>query len=136
MNNPLKFMTAGKAIVTFQSLKSKKHYTYKVLTARGAIGNKYLVFVLTGPDNTRDYTYMGMFDHDNREGLIRTAKSKISSDAKSWLAFQWVYKALKGGSMPAGLLVQHEGRCGRCGRKLTHPDSLATGIGPECAGRL
>lgn len=26
------------------------------------------------------------------------------------------------------------GRCRLCNRKLTHPDSVATGIGPECAG--
>lgn len=26
------------------------------------------------------------------------------------------------------------GRCRICNRKLTHPDSVATGIGPECAG--
>jgi hypothetical protein len=26
------------------------------------------------------------------------------------------------------------GRCRCCNRKLTHPDSVATGIGPECAG--
>jgi Family of unknown function (DUF6011) len=25
--------------------------------------------------------------------------------------------------------------CGRCGRELTHPDSIALGIGPECRGK-
>jgi Family of unknown function (DUF6011) len=25
--------------------------------------------------------------------------------------------------------------CGRCGRELTHPDSIAAGIGPECRGQ-
>jgi hypothetical protein len=25
--------------------------------------------------------------------------------------------------------------CGRCGRELTHPDSIALGIGPECRGQ-
>jgi hypothetical protein len=28
-----------------------------------------------------------------------------------------------------------EGRCARCGRKLTVPASLSFGLGPECAGR-
>lgn len=31
--------------------------------------------------------------------------------------------------------VWHEGRCGRCGRKLTVPESIETGIGPDCAKR-
>lgn len=29
--------------------------------------------------------------------------------------------------------VWHEGSCGRCGRKLTVPSSIETGLGPECA---
>lgn len=28
-----------------------------------------------------------------------------------------------------------EARCRRCGRPLTHPESVATGLGPICAGR-
>ncbi len=28
------------------------------------------------------------------------------------------------------------GRCMVCGRKLTHPASIAAGIGPVCAGKL
>jgi len=136
MKNHLQFMLAGKAILTAQSLKSKKHYTYKILKAKGAIGNCFLVFVLTGPDNSNDYTYMGMFNHDDGKGVFRTTKSRIAADAKSFLAFNWIYKKLKSGGLPAGLYLQHAGKCGRCGRKLTHPDSLETGIGPECAGRL
>jgi hypothetical protein len=30
------------------------------------------------------------------------------------------------------LEVWHEGRCGRCGRALTVPESVERGIGPEC----
>jgi hypothetical protein len=38
--------------------------------------------------------------------------------------------------LPKGLKVHHEGRCCRCGRKLTVPESIETGLGPECASRL
>jgi hypothetical protein len=31
--------------------------------------------------------------------------------------------------------VESEARCLRCNRRLTHPESLVTGIGPECSGR-
>jgi hypothetical protein len=30
----------------------------------------------------------------------------------------------------------HEGKCCRCGRKLTVPASIASGIGPECATKI
>jgi hypothetical protein len=29
--------------------------------------------------------------------------------------------------------VWHEGKCGKCGRALTVPSSILTGIGPECS---
>lgn len=28
--------------------------------------------------------------------------------------------------------IEHEGQCMRCGRKLTNPESINIGIGPEC----
>jgi hypothetical protein len=34
----------------------------------------------------------------------------------------------------AGTYGQHTGKCGRCGRKLTDPQSIARGIGPDCLG--
>jgi hypothetical protein len=36
------------------------------------------------------------------------------------------------GILGATLEFWHEGRCGRCGRRLTVPDSIASGYGPEC----
>jgi len=35
-----------------------------------------------------------------------------------------------------GFALHHEGKCGRCGRKLTVPLSIETGIGPECASKM
>jgi hypothetical protein len=41
------------------------------------------------------------------------------------------------GKTPAevDLEVWHEGRCGACGRRLTVPESIERGLGPECYGR-
>jgi hypothetical protein len=35
-----------------------------------------------------------------------------------------------------GTTLQHAGRCGRCGKTLTVPESKATGLGPDCAAAL
>jgi hypothetical protein len=35
--------------------------------------------------------------------------------------------------LPGSVDVLHSGRCGRCGRTLTTPDSIERGLGPECA---
>lgn len=34
-----------------------------------------------------------------------------------------------------GYTILRESRCCRCNRKLTHPESIRLGIGPECASR-
>ena len=35
----------------------------------------------------------------------------------------------------AGFDVHHEGKCGKCGRPLTVPESVKTGLGPICSGK-
>ena len=38
-------------------------------------------------------------------------------------------------ALPDGYTIRHNGRCFVCGRELTDPNSIATGIGPICATR-
>jgi len=38
--------------------------------------------------------------------------------------------------LPETIVVYHHGTCGRCRRKLTDPESITTGIGPECVKKL
>jgi hypothetical protein len=45
---------------------------------------------------------------------------------------RWAVKAVAKGSLPEGYKIQHEGKCCRCGRTLTTPESIERGIGPEC----
>jgi hypothetical protein len=52
-----------------------------------------------------------------------------------WLGRRF-WRHVTAGELPVTLSMQHEGHCGRCGRTLTHPDSINTGYGPECAARI
>ena len=63
-------------------------------------------------------------------------KSRVAADSKSVLGFGYLVNDLMADRMPKDMQVQHEGACGRCGHKLTHPDSITRGIGPECAGQV
>lgn len=38
-------------------------------------------------------------------------------------------------TLTGGMVLAPAAWCARCGRMLTHPDSLASGYGPECDGR-
>lgn len=135
----LRFMLAGKAIMTLKSLRTGQHFTYKVKKAQdwnGIQSKLSFVSVLNGPDNTTNYSYMGTIT-PKLDRLCTSAKSRVGSAAPSFKAFAWFLQALAAaGDLPADLEVRHEGRCGKCGRLLTHPESIDRGIGPECWGKM
>lgn len=137
----VRFMLAGDAYVTFQSRKTGNRFTYRVEAKRrpeetvGAIGTcaggpSHFVSVLVGPDNGRNYKYLGTIF----EGRVYAhgKKSTIDKSAASAIAFAWVWRTLTGGRMHEQLAVYHEGRCGACGRRLTTPLSISRGMGASC----
>lgn len=123
----LKFILAGKAIFTVLNPNSGNRFTFKIKKAKQ--GNNYFASVLSGTDNNTDYTYIG---HINSTGLNHSAKSKVSIDSKSFRTLKYVLAKLDSKSLDSFIEVYHEGKCGRCGRKLTTPDSILSGFGPEC----
>ena len=128
-----RFMLGGNAIVTFESGKTGVHFTYRVQAPKKPRGGavSHFVSVLTGPDQ---FQYLGCIFQSTLYSHGRN--SKIGSDAKSAQAFAWAWKKLSAGIMPGGMAVFHEGRCGRCGRRLTVPESVTSGFGPECSARM
>lgn len=123
------FILAGKARVTFRSTVTGQRFTYKVVVK----GSVAFVSVLTGPDNSASYTYLGTIFGGTTYRHGR--KSPIGQAAPSARAFAWAFGHLSSGRLPATLEVHHEGTCGRCGRALTVPESVISGFGPECAKR-
>jgi hypothetical protein len=125
----IKFMLAGNATVTFQGKVS--HFTYKLKASDD--GAVTFVSLLNGPDNEGGFRYLGYI----RRGVyLHGKRSKIGATAPAAKAFAWTYRNLVRGIMPNGLEVWHSGKCGRCGRKLTVPESVASGFGPECITHL
>lgn len=129
-----RFMFAGNSRVTLVSLKTGVRYTYKIQKADDK-PDFFFVSLLTGSDNESDYSYIGLVQgHTFRT----TAKSKLGADSAPVAGFAWAMRGLllcAVPQIPRELQVWHEGRCGRCNRALTVPESIALGLGPECAGR-
>lgn len=126
------FITAGKATFTLEGRDTR--YTFRVRTpTRGAT---LFVSLLTGPDNTRDYTYMGVLHPAT--GYVRLTRASTYTDISTpVIALRWALAIVwTGGILPAPARLMHVGRCGRCGRALTVPSSILAGIGPECATKL
>lgn len=121
---------AGNAIITLQSRKTNVHYTYKVGAKKGedqSAPNLFFVRLLMDGNNDGSYSYIGIVDN---QGFRWTKNSAVPADAPSIKAFDFFLNATE---MPASLLVRHENVCGRCGRRLTTPASIDSGLGPECS---
>src|ERR1035437_3231633 len=134
----LTFMTAGKATVTFRSAESGVRFTYKIRLAPKRNPNDadtWFVQLLNGPDNTGNFCYIGILRRDNGVyHYVWTSKARVNQSCASVKAFQYALDCFAKSSIPEKLEVYHEGRCGRCGRKLTVPESVTSGFGPECIG--
>ncbi len=126
----IKFLLAGNAYATFVSGRTGARFTYHVEAPKTPGFKGWFVSVLDGPDNTHDYAYLGCIFDD--KSFRHGRKSRIAPDAESVRAFAWVWASLQDGVL-GGVEVHHAGRCGRCGRMLTVPESVETGLGPECA---
>ncbi len=134
------FILAGKAIFTVGNDKGD-HYTFKVTKKEPKPGSYYntpsfFVNLLTGPDNQSDYTYMGILKPDLFT-CMPTKASQFTLASQPMRVFNWALRLVATDSpAPKGYFMEHEGRCGRCARVLTVPESISSGFGPECSGRI
>lgn len=136
--NTLPFILGGDAKFTLRSKKTGNRFTYRVSEPKGQKDtNKFFfVSVLTGTDNESAYVYIGTIrltingSHKFYYGI----KSRIKHEATSVQAFEVVFNDyVSQRIVNPNLEVWHEGHCCRCGRTLTVPESIETGIGPECS---
>ncbi len=154
------FVVAGRAVFTVEPAESyiaywaskgvvvKSHYTYRVeyKEANGKWAESWFIKLLSGPDNTSSYTYLGKLElptHENEKlcpanlGVRLTPKSRFNATAQPVQIIRKVISRLHTDGKVEdvkGWKFHHEGSCGRCGRALTVPESIERGIGPECWG--
>lgn len=135
-----RFALAGHATVTLTSKKTDARYTFKITEPKNGSDTRRFVSVLTGPDNTSDYTYLGCLeDCDHSPRFRLTQKSRMTGDSGPVRAVAFFCTRVLDhpeAPLPCDLEIRHEGRCGKCGRALTVPESIDRGIGPECAAKM
>lgn len=139
------FVLAGEAIFTVSN-GNTNYYTYKVYKSTPSTqfpGTAWFVKVLTKPDH---YTYVGQLDVNTSDRttmpkLRRTGRSRYEDNSNIMTVFRRAMRVIwqkqyANYVLPEPYSIKHEGHCGRCGRALTTPQSLDTGLGPECAAQL
>ena len=143
------FISAGNATLTLVSKETGDRLTFKFGRPKDWEPSPQrpvapiFVSVLSGSDNESDYSFMGTVWPENNmfpDGPLtyrHSPKSRLTFGSKSVKVAVWfVTKALADDDKFQQTEVWHEGRCGRCGRKLTVPSSIESGFGPECIGKV
>ena len=123
------FLTAGRAEFTLESNNTATHFTFKI--TKSDTHYRYFVNYLNGPDS---YGYAGMINELTGLKFYTTQKSP-KKDTPVIRAINWFINQLDHGTKLDQVEFHHIGRCGRCGRKLTTPESIRTGLGPVCASK-
>lgn len=126
---------AGRTTFTVSNNKDA-HYTYKVTkNISKQYGEKYFVNLLSGPDNESSYTYMGLLMLNS--DLIITRSSHFKDESLPVKVFNFAMRILEGvQKIPQGYDILPAGKCFKCGRKLTTPESIKSGYGPYCRSQL
>lgn len=153
------FIFAGNATFTLRSIKTGVRFTYKVQAKKADVARRaqevvlqreardkgvilnftpptdvtFFINLLRGPDNESDFAYMGVLRKPGHY-FWTNASGKVGRQAPAYKALLWMLDAMTCQRSVLGtfLEVWHEGKCGRCGRKLTVPESIEAGLGPEC----
>lgn len=148
----LQFITAGRCIVTLESISDGSRNTYLIeqvvdeIKSKDSDGNevvtdvrrnRWFVALLTGSDNTKNYRYLGCIDDRFGTRAFRTTKGTQKNKAASALNINrfgdLIRDLVSGSNNSHQTRVWHHGICGRCTKVLSVPASIATGLGPTCA---
>ena len=134
----LNYMLAGKSEFILHSTKTNQDFLYK-LTKKESLGSKeddkkYIYFLNVKLSN--NYLYAGVIWFDTNENIFKFSKGKngnLDANDINIRSLLFIMNKLYTNDVPETCLIFHTGTCGRCGKKLTTPESILTGLGPSCA---
>jgi hypothetical protein len=134
----LQYIFGGKSTFTLQSVASGERFTYKISESAKRAGDNrppvFFVSVLTGPDNSSDYAFVGTIFE--RKTFKFSPKAGFRIDSPSVKAFSWAFSNFVGNVVPNQLEFWPTTNCARCGRPLTVPTSVHNGFGPDCITKV
>lgn len=128
---PDDFLPNGIYTLTFPS---GEHRTFRVRTEKnGGFRGKRTLGMLIGPDNTDEYESFAFVNADGIE-VWRRFLGAFADPSKHEQYAGILWDLAKGVELD-GYELRVAKKCLRCNRLLTTPESIAAGIGPECATR-
>lgn len=135
------FVFAGNASFIVENPKGES-VTLKIQRAKAPFtarnGTVYPpAFFLRTRHNNGEWTLIGRVD-ENTYAIVPTKNPNLPPpDARVMQIAEWaILTACTEQPVPEGYRIAHLGKCGACGRPLTDPTSIASGIGPECLKKV
>lgn len=128
-NDPItRYILGGKGVVTLKS-HTGVHHTYSFEAPAKRDTNSDVMFIKTLVGGS-EWVYVGMYK--NKQFHL-TKASKFQKDSAIVRGVYFILKLMhKPGYSDDRMHLYHMGVCSRCGKPLTNPESIETGIGPHC----
>jgi hypothetical protein len=129
------FMSAGNAEFVIEDTNCSLYREYKVTKHKYfEEGTRRWNVLLLCRDSSGDagYAYLGFIE----KGMFHhhTLYSVYDEESDEFTFFDSCFLRVgRGRDLPENIEFYHLGRCGRCGRKLTDPESINRGLGPKCS---
>lgn len=132
-----RFITAGKSEFSLKNEVTGTHFTYKLIRAKHPQGDVQDVYFVRVCYEYMKFQYAGcLIIKDGMPLYSMGQRGTINADAPSIKGLVWLFdRVLNDKPWDNRMGLYHFGRCGRCGRTLTDPESIQIGLGPECRRR-
>lgn len=134
--NVKQYILGGKSKFTLTNVSTNNHLTLKITKVKdfreqNAFTNGYYVSVCT---DYLEFNYIGLLLSRNDEFFKFIPKKSFKDmNGKSVATVQYIIKNfLNDFKTHPDMKFYHFGCCCRCGRTITHPQSIERGIGPDC----
>ena len=125
------FIFAGRSVFTLENSETGNYLTFKVKQVKKnykEVPGQFAIECKTLGDKAHGYKFLGFVDLNERKFKKRYWDSNFVG-FKTWV---WLLKNLERLEDFTKLAIYHEGRCCKCGMPLTVPESIDSGIGPDC----
>jgi len=132
-NNIRKFILAGNSYFTVVNEKTQNKLTFHVIKPK-----EKGPWFIWATNKKGKYCFLGtIFPRNNNiEYHWGWKKGQFTKDSIVNKSFEYLLKKMLADSLPESLVFYHDGKCGRCGRRLTDPKSITRGFGPYCFNLL
>lgn len=132
-NTIYRYCMGEQGVVTLQNPKTLKHHTYLFKKPNDIEAFPDDVrFVYAVHDGQKLY-YVGMIEQDS---FRLTRASRFGNHTEIVRGARYIMRMMKDPKTLENMDLYHAGVCCMCGRQLTSPKSIESGIGPKCRKRI